>query len=105
MPATVVHCLHSDFDVYVGRRMEGLVWTYDAPWGNPFARKPRHEAIAAYEVWLRTQPQLLRRLPSLRDQRLGCWCAPQPCHGDVLAKLVNSLDEGDLARLMRAFLA
>ena len=101
--ATVVHCLHSNFDVYIGRRMEGLLWTYDDRWGNPFARRPRALAILAYEDWIRAQPQLIVELPKLRGKRLGCWCAPMACHGDVLAKLVNTYD-GDLERLMKAFL-
>jgi hypothetical protein len=26
---------------------------------------------------------------SLKDKVLGCYCAPLPCHGDVLVKLAN----------------
>ena len=35
------------------------------------------------------QPALLAALPELRGKRLGCWCAPQACHGDVLAQLAD----------------
>jgi hypothetical protein len=31
-------------------------------------------------------------LPELRGKKLGCWCKPGPCHGDVLAELANALD-------------
>ncbi|MBX6723654.1 MAG: DUF4326 domain-containing protein, partial [Dactylosporangium sp.] len=44
-----------------------------------------------YEAWLRTRPDLMARLPELRGRVLACWCAPKPCHGDVLARLA---DEG-----------
>jgi len=28
-------------------------------------------------------------LEPLRGKRLACWCAPLPCHGDVIAELVG----------------
>ena len=30
---------------------------------------------------------LLAALPELQGKVLGCWCAPLPCHGDVLVEL------------------
>jgi hypothetical protein len=48
-------------------------------------------AVEQYRAWLLTQPQVLGAIPTLRGQLLGCWCAPGPCHGDVLAELA---DEG-----------
>ncbi|WP_207634355.1 DUF4326 domain-containing protein [Candidatus Frankia alpina] len=65
------------------------------PWGNPYRLRPgasvdeRAEVIAAYERDLLARPDLLARLPELRGRALGCWCAPLPCHGDVLARLAN----------------
>ena len=64
-------------------------------WANPL--KPDHHgdpaehefAIAAYERWLRTQQKLMAALPELRGLDLVCWCAPLPCHGDVLLRLAN----------------
>jgi len=29
----------------------------------------------------------------LKGKTLGCWCHPDPCHGDVLAEIVNNLDK------------
>ncbi len=31
---------------------------------------------------------------SLAGKRLGCFCKPQACHGDVLADFLNSWDDG-----------
>jgi len=65
------------------------------PWGNPFRigrDGTRREVIARYEVWLRSRPNLLARLPELVGKRLGCWCAPLPCHGDVLVRLIRERD-------------
>ena len=30
-----------------------------------------------------------RNLEELRVKKLGCWCFPEKCHGDVLKKLVE----------------
>lgn len=79
----VVHCRKSPFDVYIGR---------PSKWGNPFEigkDGTRDEVIAKYKSWIQTQPDLLEGVKSLRGLRLGCWCYPKPCHGDVLAELAN----------------
>jgi len=33
--------------------------------------------------------KILARVHTLRGMRLGCYCAPLPCHGDVLARLAD----------------
>lgn len=85
---TVVHCKRDEYDVYVGR---GSIW------GNPFriGRFPlvndgtRAEVIEKYEAYIRGRPDLLEQLPSLVGKRLGCYCYPLACHGDVLIKLLK----------------
>lgn len=80
----VVHCKRARGDVYVGR---------PSKWGNPFTigrDGTRQEVIGRYERWLLTQPELLAALPDLAGKTLACWCAPRPCHGDVLARLANA---------------
>lgn len=69
--------------VYVGR---------PGKWGNPFEigkHGTRAEVIAKYEKYLRNRPDLMEALPELKGKLLGCWCAPKPCHADVLARLAN----------------
>lgn len=65
-----------------------------SPWGNPFelpADGTRDEVIANYENhYLPYKPSLLDRLHTLKGKALGCWCAPEPCHGDILK---NGADE------------
>lgn len=90
----VVHCKKEAYDVYIGRPSRHQT-AEDCPWGNPFEigrDGTRDEVIAQYEVWVQTQPQLMKRLPELKDKVLGCFCHPLNCHGRVLAKLVDSLD-------------
>lgn len=80
----VVHCKRQQADVYVGR---------GSPYGNPFplsASQDRQQAIAAFREWVAKQPELLRLIRrELPGKTLGCFCAPQPCHGDVLAKIAS----------------
>ena len=81
---TVVHCKRQRYDVYIGR---------PSKWGNPFEigkDGTRAEVIAKYEAWILTQPHLLAALPELQGKILGCWCAPQACHGDALLRLAQA---------------
>jgi len=79
--------------VYIGRNYRG--WR-DAGWGNPFrpqthAPEEHDRVIALYTRYLDDNPVLLGRLPELSGGKvLLCWCHPLPCHGDALAKRVNS---------------
>ena len=58
-------------------------------WGNPFeipGDGDRATVINSYaHHYLPHKPSLLAKLGDLRGTVLGCWCAPEPCHGDVLA--------------------
>ena len=79
----VVHCKHEQHDVYIGR---------PSKWGNPFAigkDGDRATVIAKYQAWIIQQPALMASLHELKGKTLGCWCAPQACHGDVLSALAN----------------
>lgn len=57
-------------------------------WGNPFempADGDRETVIRNYENhYLPYKPSLLSKVESLRGKALGCWCAPEACHGDLL---------------------
>ena len=62
-------------------------------WGNPFLigrHGTREEIIERYRSWLWQKVQSgefpLSQLAALNGKKLACWCHPQPCHGDVLAK-------------------
>ena len=80
------------YDVYIGRenRWNGLKRSI---WHNPFregVHGTREEVIEKYECYLlEKRPDLVERLPELRGKTLACWCAPQPCHGDVLLRLAE----------------
>jgi len=83
--SVIVNIRVEDFDARIDRR---------TIWGNPFRIDhdgTREEVIAKYKAWIVCQPQLLARLGELKDKRLGCWCKPLACHGDVLVELLNAL--------------
>jgi hypothetical protein len=61
-------------------------------WHNPFKEKEYHrldDRLDMYKERIETDPQkydgktLLESLDELRGKTLGCWCKPDPCHGDV----------------------
>ena len=65
--------------------------TRPSKWGNPFvlgSDGDRTGVIRKYREWIAEQPELLADLHELEGKTLGCWCAPQPCHGDVLVGLL-----------------
>lgn len=84
--------------VYVGRAAPRLGLP-ESPFGNPFKIGPdggRADVIERYRSWILGRPDLLLRLRDLRGRPLACWCAPEACHGDVIAGLVDAdelLDE------------
>jgi len=65
-------------------------------WGNPFkcpADGDRDTVIRNYtEHYLPYKPSLQGKRRDLRGKALGCWCAPEACHGDVLKRWC---EEGD----------
>lgn len=84
-PKLVVHCKREPFDVYIGR---------PGPWGNPFVvgkDGTRDEVIEKFRRWVTTERLDLfwRAQRELGGKTLGCWCAPQACHGDVLLGIVS----------------
>jgi hypothetical protein len=49
----------------------------------------RKEVMKKYRAWLLSNLELVKRLPELKGKTLGCWCAPEMCHGDILSELAN----------------
>lgn len=59
-------------------------------WGNPFRDGTPAQNIIRFKRYAvkrhKFDPNWLR---PLRDKNLVCWCAPKPCHADVLLQLAN----------------
>lgn len=86
----VVHCKKSKYDVYIGR---------PSKWGNPFTigvNGSRLSVIELYRKYFYSRPDLMKAAEEeLKDKVLGCWCAPLPCHGDVIAEYLREVDIRD----------
>ncbi len=90
-PTTVVRINKNEdnFDTYIGRGGHN----YDGFFGNPFKDGTREDNIARFKLLF---PKLLervdykRRLVALTGHKLGCFCKPLACHGDVLAEYLNA---------------
>lgn len=77
----------SEYDVNIQR---GTIW------GNPFSVEEHgDQAIPKFKQYfidlVRTKAITKDHLEVLRGQRLGCSCKPNPCHGDIIALVVNKI--------------
>lgn len=89
--------------VYIGRK--GIVFVdgqrfppYNSWFFNPYKigkDGTREEVLWKYEHWyIRPQlgnPGAKEAILDLRGKILGCWCAPEPCHGDILLRLIEEV--------------
>jgi hypothetical protein len=85
----VVHCKKAPKNsfVYIGR---------PSPLGNPFLLRDasddvqRIQVIEKYRNWfnikIEEDPVFRAQVEAVRGKDLGCWCAPRPCHGDVIVE-------------------
>lgn len=92
---------------YIGRR--GVVFVRgerfpkkDSIFHNPFKISKgvgRAEVVAHFEQYLRarlaSEPDLKEKLLALSGKTLGCWCAPEACHGDILIKIIKELENAE----------
>lgn len=81
-PCTVINRYKEKEEVYIGR---------GSKWGNPFvlgAQGSRDEVCVLYEAYF-WSTDLRFSLGELVGKKLGCFCKPQRCHGDFLARLAN----------------
>ena len=91
MKTRVVHCKEQEFDVYIGRAMQGFP---ASKWANNHRIGPdgtRDEVCDKHEQDFLSNPERYAELPELRGKVLGCWCktkrAPLTrCHGDTYIK-------------------
>ncbi len=92
-----------EYDIYIGRKKQGMHF------GNPFSHldgvpntikvKTRDEAVNCFKLWItghgfrNVEPDrrewILANLEKLRGKRLGCFCSPLLCHGNIYAELLN----------------
>jgi hypothetical protein len=96
---------NKDENIYIGRK--GVVFINgtrfplnDSPWANPYKitkDQSREQVLLMYleyiEKKLESNNNLINDLLNLKGKKLGCWCKPLSCHGDILIKLIEKYDQ------------
>ena len=86
MKTRVVNKYKESYEVYIGR---GSIF------GNPYAigkDGSREEVIEKYRLWFKEQLKDLKfyvAVQKLKGKRLGCFCKPAACHGDVIVDFLE----------------
>lgn len=102
METKVVNIKQEQCEVYIGRSSKD-----ELHFGNPFSHKSTdlaykvntlEDSIQEFVNWLQDddtdiEPErrkwILENIPNLKGKRLGCFCKPSVCHGDILAALTE----------------
>ena len=94
IPVRAVNKYKKAYTVYIGRGSD---------FGNDYTHLSLHKTKAKYKVAsvkesidcferdLLANPKLMLKVRALHNTgaTLGCFCKPEPCHGDVIAKYAN----------------
>lgn len=99
MQTTVVNLRREEYDVYIGPA------GHEGYWCNPYrvgqtcrrcgeVHATGGETLRCFREYflerVEHDEEFRRRLEELRGKRLGCFCKPGPCHGDVIAEFVDN---------------
>ena len=103
---TVVNITKEKCDVYIGRwgKYPGVRHLNNTPigqkgWlGNPYAVEiyGRTECIRLYQLDFMdrlSEPDFLEAVLAIRGKKLGCYCSPLACHGNIIANFLDNPDE------------
>lgn len=88
-------------NIYIGRK--GIVFIdkkrfpqYSSNFANPYIigkDGTREKVLIKYKNYildkLKNDELLMLELLSLKGKKLGCWCCPEMCHGDILLELID----------------
>lgn len=95
MKTMVVHCRKDPYDVYIGRPgskpASAFGTGYRQIFGNPFTVQAfgRAGCIERFKAYfldrVSVDSDFRKEVLKLKGKRLGCFCKPDACHGDVIA--------------------
>ncbi len=92
MRTTVVNITYDICDVYIGRSGIPDVGYF----GNPYhigVDGTREEVLFRYKEYfikrVRDDREFYKRVIDLKGKRLGCFCKPEACHGDIIATYLD----------------
>ncbi len=99
MQTVVVNINKEPVDIYIGRAGRGE----DGYFGNPFRIGhgiSREDAVKRFQRYfadrIEKDSEFKRRILALKGKRLGCFCKPQACHGDVIADWLNKMEQKEV---------
>lgn len=93
--------LDKETNVYIGRArvvfIDGVRYPFeDSIWANPYKiteTQTREQVLKLYREYieekLKSNPEMIKELIKLKGKKLGCWCKPECCHGDILVELIT----------------
>lgn len=93
--------IYQDCDVYIGDAVANSQWSLaQSQWHNPFKTGNR-EDLNKYRQYIESHETLAQEIKDLKGKRLGHFCKPRPCHGNVLLDILQSQDtveDGDVKK-------
>jgi hypothetical protein len=92
---TVVANLKTDTNLIAWAKKAGKFVRICRPtkWGNPFVigrDGDRDKVLKQFKAYLKQEAMLRKEVTNLKGKVLGCWCYPEPCHGDQLIRLIEA---------------
>lgn len=98
---TIVNIRNEKCDVYIGRGKGGTI--PEPPergcFGNPFSVKQygRTGCIERFVIYFYDRMEIDKEFRAavleLKGKKLGCYCKPEECHGDVIKQWLDEHDE------------
>jgi hypothetical protein len=92
----VVNLYKEPYDIYIGRPGKGVSGYF----GNPIPLRPgdsRGSTLDRFREYFFTRleqdPEFKAHIMTLKGKTLGCFCHPNPCHGDIIADYLNNLQD------------
>lgn len=80
---TVVNLRKEPYDIYIGR---------PSIFCNPYRigiDGDRDEVLEMFREYIHTKPDIIAKAKKLMPgKRLGCYCKPLPCHGDIWLEIL-----------------
>src|SRR5437868_10812117 len=100
--------MRDENNVYIGRKCivfitlkDGSKERYpkkDSIWANPYKignNMSKKKCLKKYEKHLTKllkDEDNLKEFEKLKGKNLGCWCKPEKCHGDIIVKMLKTID-------------
>ena len=53
------------------------------------AKTSQKKVIDLFDEYLLANTELYDSVSKLQGKTLGCWCSPEPCHGEILHRLAG----------------